>query len=118
MKVVHGLAQGGFVQTFRGRGGGLTLAKDPKQIIIGAVVQYMEGPFKPVECFHTGHWCAIAGACDLPGMLDEAYRAFIAVLERYTLADILKRRRHLARSLLGPVRSRERGGRKVSRPGP
>ncbi|HYB90613.1 MAG TPA: Rrf2 family transcriptional regulator [Candidatus Binataceae bacterium] len=116
MKVVHGLAQGGFVRTYRGRGGGLTLAKDPKEIVIGAVVGYMEGPFKPVECFRPGHWCAIAGACILPGMLDEAFRAFIEVLNRYTLADILERRRHLARRLLAPASPRKRGARKISRP--
>jgi len=116
MKVVHGLAQGGFIRTYRGRGGGLTLAKDPKEIIIGAVVRHMEGPFKPVECFRAGHRCAIVGACDLPGMLDEAFRAFITVLDRYTLADILERRAHLARRLFGPARSGERGARKINPP--
>jgi Rrf2 family transcriptional regulator, nitric oxide-sensitive transcriptional repressor len=106
--VVHGLAQGGFVRTYRGKGGGLTLAKDPKEIIIGAVVRHMEGSFKPVECFRTSNKCAITGACALPVILDEAFQAFIMVLDRYTLADLLGRRAHLARSLFGPKRSRER----------
>jgi len=116
MKVVHGLAQGGFVQTYRGKGGGLTLAKDPKGITIGAVVRHMEGPFKPVECFRTRDKCAITGACDLPNILDEAFQAFITVLDRYTLADLLERRTHLVRRLFGPARARERGIRKINPP--
>jgi len=116
MKVVHGLAQGGFVRTHRGKGGGLTLAKDPKDIIIGAVVRHMEGPFKPVECFRSGNECAITSACDLPNILDEAFQAFIRILDRYTLADLLERRTHLARRLFGPARSQERGARKIHSP--
>jgi Rrf2 family nitric oxide-sensitive transcriptional repressor len=116
MKVVHGLAQGGFVRTYRGKGGGLTLAKDPKDITIGSVVRHMEGPFKPVECFRTGNKCAITGACDLPSILDEALLAFITVLDRYTLADLLERRAHLTRRLFGPARSRDRGARKTNAP--
>jgi Rrf2 family transcriptional regulator, nitric oxide-sensitive transcriptional repressor len=54
----------------------------------------------------------ISGACDLPNMLEEAFQAFIRVLDRYTLADILKRRTYLARRLFGPARTRERGNRK------
>jgi Rrf2 family transcriptional regulator, nitric oxide-sensitive transcriptional repressor len=115
MKVVHGLAQGGFVRTYRGKGGGLTLARDPQDIIIGAVVRHMEGPFKPVECFRTGNKCAITGACDLPDILGEAFQAFITALDRYTLADLLERRTHLARRLFGPARSRERGIRNSNR---
>jgi len=114
MKVVHGLAQGGFVLTYRGKGGGLTLAKDPKDIIIGAVVRHMEGPFKPVECFRTGNKCAIADACDLPNILNEAFQAFIMVLDRYTLADLLERRSHLERRLFGPAPSRKRAARKIN----
>ncbi len=116
MKVVHGLAQGGFVRTYRGKGGGLTLAKNPKEIIIGAVVRHMEGPFKPVECFRTGNKCAITGACDLPSILDEAFQAFITVLSRYTLADLLERADNLARRLFGPAQSRKRDARKINPP--
>jgi Rrf2 family nitric oxide-sensitive transcriptional repressor len=116
MKVVHGLAQGGFVRTYRGKGGGLTLAKDPKDITIGSVMRHMEGQFKPVECFRTGNKCAITGACDLPSILDEAFLAFITVLDGYTLADLFERREHLARRLFGPARSRYRGARKTNAP--
>ncbi|MGH7814479.1 MAG: RrF2 family transcriptional regulator [Candidatus Binataceae bacterium] len=113
MKVVHGLAQGGFVRTYRGKGGGLTLARDPLDIVIGAVVRHMEGPFKPVECFHAGNQCAISGACELPNILGEAFQAFAAVLDRYTLAAFLERRTQLARRLFAP---RGRGGKVLEQP--
>ncbi len=112
MKVVHGLALGGFVRTYRGKGGGLTLAKDPKDIAIGEVLRHMEGPFEPVECFRTANKCALTGACDLPAILDEAFQAFLNVLDRYTLADILERRSDLARRLFGAV-GRERVTRRI-----
>lgn len=116
MKVVHGLARGGFVRTYRGKGGGLALARDPKGILIGAVVRHMEGPFRPVECFRTRNKCTISGACDLPDILEEACQAFLAVLDRYTLADLLTRRIQLARRLFGSTRSRARGERKIRLP--
>ena len=112
MKVVHGLAQGRFLRTYRGKGGGLTLAKDPKDIVIGAVVRRMEGPFKPVECFRTGNECVITNVCALPSVLDEAFQAFIAVLDRYTLADLVNRRTRLASRLFGSARSQRRDVRK------
>ncbi|MGH7907497.1 MAG: RrF2 family transcriptional regulator [Candidatus Binataceae bacterium] len=115
-KVVHGLGQGGFVRTYRGRGGGLTLARDASEIVIGAVVRHMEGPFKPVECFRSGNRCAISGACDLPNFLGEAFQAFIAVLDHYTLADLLKRRTQLTRRLFISERARGRGARRINPP--
>ncbi len=100
MKIVHGLAQGGFIRTRRGKGGGMGLAREPEAISIGAVVRYMEGPFRPVECFRPDNRCAIAGACELPAVLEEAFAEFLAVLDRYTLAHLLQQRRQLQRRLL------------------
>jgi Rrf2 family transcriptional regulator, nitric oxide-sensitive transcriptional repressor len=99
MKVVNGLARGGFVRTFRGKGGGLTLARPPEEIKLGAVVRYMEGPFRPVECFRAGNECVITGPCTLPPILQEAFRSFVATLDRYTLADLVKGPTRLARRL-------------------
>jgi len=106
MKVVHGLAKGGFILTYRGKGGGFRLAKSAKDIAIGAVLRHTEGPFEPVECFRAGSKCPISGPCGLPGILDEAFEAFSKVLDRYTLEDILERRSRLTRRLFGAVRER------------
>lgn len=101
VKVVHGLAQGGFVRTYRGKGGGVALAREPRDINIGAVVRYTEGPFKPVECFRGDYnHCVVTRVCRLAGILQDACDAFLATLDRYTLADLLTKpaalRQHLA----------------------
>ena len=93
MKVVHRLALAGFVATTRGRGGGMRLALQPKDINIGAVVRACENDMRIVECFDPpSNTCPIAPACALPRVLDEALAAFVGVLDRYTLEDLLKPR--------------------------
>lgn len=93
MKVVHHLAQGGFLDTQRGRGGGFTLARTPGEISVGAVVRHSEPDMKMADCAH----CAIRPACGLSGILAEATNAFLAVLDKYSLADAARDRSGLAR---------------------
>jgi Rrf2 family nitric oxide-sensitive transcriptional repressor len=87
-KVVHQLGRLGLVRTIRGRGGGLRLALAPGEIVVGAVVRQTEEDLALVECF-GGAACAITSACRLRQALGEALSAFLAVLDRYTLADLL-----------------------------
>ncbi|HET8694549.1 MAG TPA: Rrf2 family transcriptional regulator [Aquabacterium sp.] len=88
-KVVHQLAKGGWIETVRGKGGGLTLARSADAISVGEVVRQTEGDVIPAECFSSGEsHCAIVRHCGLKGVLAEAADAFQAVLDRYTLADI------------------------------
>lgn len=113
VKVVHGLARGGFLATYRGRGGGVTLSRDPADIRLGDVVRYSEGPIKPVTCFYDRELCVISPACMLPAILSEAVASFLATLDRYTLADLLTHRRHLLRLLSGPAKTlRQQTGRR------
>jgi Rrf2 family nitric oxide-sensitive transcriptional repressor len=93
MKVVHQLGLRGYVETLRGRRGGLRLARPPQTIGVGAVVRESEESLALVECFEAGSDCAIEPACGLRGALHEALEAFLAVLDRYTLADLVARRR-------------------------
>ena len=100
VKIVHGLARGGFIRSYRGKGGGIKLAREPREIGIGDVVRYNEGPLRPAECFRgTENQCVITGACMLTGILREACDNFPATLDRYTLADLLARRSRLTRQL-------------------
>jgi len=100
VKVVHRLARGGFVRTFRGKGGGVMLARDPGAIGVGDVVRYAEGPMRLVECFRAGdNRCVITPACTLSAALREAGESFLTVLDRYTIADLLGNRGRLARLL-------------------
>lgn len=88
-KVVNLLARKGWVETLRGRKGGIVLARAAEAIRIGRVVRDTEGAAVPAECFETGtSHCAIAHCCRLKGVLHEAVEAFHAVLDRYTLADL------------------------------
>jgi len=90
VKVVHNLATQGFINTTRGRGGGITLARAPAKINIGDVVRHTEVNFHLVECFdRERNTCPIAAACFLKSALYEAQQAFVAVLDRYSLADVV-----------------------------
>lgn len=90
MKVVNTLGRLGIVVPTRGRGGGLVLARDPAEIRVGDVVRDMEENLTLVECFRrTDNTCPIAGICRLERLLAQALRAFLAVLDGVTLADLL-----------------------------
>lgn len=99
-KVVARLAQLGYVETLRGRDGGVRLAKAAEQIVVGAVVRATEDNLNLVECFDPEtNQCPIAPACALAPALDEALTAFLQVLDRYTLADLIAKPRSLTRLL-------------------
>lgn len=100
MKVAHHLGIGGYIETVRGRGGGLRLGKPAAQIRIGEVIRFTEQDLAIVECMGAVSECRLTPACTLRGMLGEALQAFFAVLDRYTLADVVRQRVSLA-SLLG-----------------
>jgi len=90
VKVVHNLAAEGFIKSVRGRGGGLALALSPDKINIANVVRHTEVTFDLVECFDLkSNTCPIAAACFLKRALYEAQQAFMKVLDRYTLEDVL-----------------------------
>lgn len=90
VKVVNHLAQQGFIHTLRGKHGGMALARPAHQIIIGEVVRHTEPNFEIVECFNrdTNH-CVLAPDCRLKSVLNEASLAFLATLDRYTIADTI-----------------------------
>ncbi|HWL80749.1 MAG TPA: Rrf2 family transcriptional regulator [Roseomonas sp.] len=92
VKVVHNLGRGGFVETTRGRGGGLRLARPPEEIRVGEVVRFTEEDMALVACFQppgTTASCALIDACRLQLLLGEALNAFLAVLDGKALADLL-----------------------------
>ena len=87
-KVVHGLARAGYVASARGRGGGIRLARPASQIVVGEVVRRTEDGFELFDCAS----CLIAPACGLTPVVGEALAAFLGVLDRYTLADLVARK--------------------------
>lgn len=100
-KVIARLAQLGYVETIRGRVGGVRLARPVEQINVGEVVRATEDNLNLVECFDPlTNQCPIAPACALAPALDEALSAFFAVLDRYTLADLTAKPRALSKLLV------------------
>lgn len=89
MKVVNQLVREGFLEGQRGKGGGLRLAMQPDQIRVGDVLRTMEPDMKLVECFDKKGTCLVDRGCRLKRALSEALDAFLAVLDRYSLKDLL-----------------------------
>ncbi|MBR0566059.1 Rrf2 family transcriptional regulator [Azoarcus sp. L1K30] len=89
-KVVHQLGRGGFIETLRGKGGGMRLARPPHRIVLGEVLRQTETDFSLVECFTTDSHCQIEAGCQLKPILGEAMAAMLRVVDRYTLADTLR----------------------------
>lgn len=88
VKVVHKLAQLGFILSTRGKNGGIKLAYPANEIFIGDVVRKTEPSFCLVECFNEKtNRCAITGICRLKGILSEGLQAFLNVLDQYTLEE-------------------------------
>jgi Rrf2 family nitric oxide-sensitive transcriptional repressor len=101
MKVAHQLGVAGYVETVRGRGGGLRLAKPAETIGLADVVRTTEPDMAIVSCFKpVDAPCTIRPCCVLRRALEQARDAFMVVLEGYTLGDLAKPRTRLA-GLLG-----------------
>ena len=100
MKVAYQLGQAGYIETVRGRNGGLRLGKAPSQIVVGEVVRRMEPDFAVVECQNPAGYCKITPSCVLRSAMREAVQAFLDKLDQYTLEDLLRTKSKL-RHLLG-----------------
>jgi Rrf2 family nitric oxide-sensitive transcriptional repressor len=100
MKIVHQLGVAGDIETIRGRNGGIRLGKPAASINLGTVVRRTEVDLDLVVCFDGSATCAISKACVLRTVLQEALAAFLAVLDCYTLADLVAPRARLG-ALLG-----------------
>jgi Rrf2 family transcriptional regulator, nitric oxide-sensitive transcriptional repressor len=89
MKVTHALGKTGWVETVRGRNGGMRLGTDHRKLRLGQVVQRLESDFALVECLGEANQCVLTGGCGLERALLLARDAFFAELDRYTLADLV-----------------------------
>lgn len=100
MKVVHQLGQAGYIDTVRGRGGGMRLARPAIDIVLGDVIRFTEPDMDIVPCFTADNQdCPLRRVCRLRGALDRARTAFLDVLDDYTLADLTGNEQALKASL-------------------
>lgn len=88
VKIINTLANQGLIETTRGKGGGVKLARPAHTIVVGEVVRITEPNMDLVECFNLKtNQCGIVRGCALKAQLYEARRAFMTVMDKYTLAD-------------------------------
>jgi Rrf2 family nitric oxide-sensitive transcriptional repressor len=90
VKVVHNLSRLGYIESIRGRHGGIKLAKPPNEINVGEVVRNVEPHFHLVDCMNgNADHCNVVPVCRLKGILQTALDQFVAVLDQYTVADLV-----------------------------
>ena len=87
VKIVHALGKANILHTVRGKGGGIRLQRPPADINIGDVVRHLEPSLDIIDC--NSPPCRLRKACQLRPILDEASDAFVGVLDKYTLADLV-----------------------------
>ncbi|MEP0521478.1 MAG: iron-responsive transcriptional regulator RirA [Hyphomicrobiales bacterium] len=89
-KILQPLVEAGFMETVRGRNGGVRLAMPARDITLLAVVKSTEENFAMAECFEDDAAdCPLVGSCALNGALREALNAFFEVLSGYTIDDLV-----------------------------
>lgn len=97
VKIAHQLGRHGYLETVRGRGGGIRLGRPAASITVGEIVRITETPIELVECFNADkNTCPLIGACRLSSALDDALEAFLKVLDGVTIADISGNQSQLA----------------------
>jgi Rrf2 family nitric oxide-sensitive transcriptional repressor len=89
VKVAYDLSQRGYIETVRGRNGGMRLARKAEDITVGEIIRWTEAPLELVECFNPEtNTCPLQGHCHLSRGIQRALRAFLSVLDDLTIADI------------------------------
>ena len=104
-KVVHALGKQAVIETLRGRGGWIRLARPPEAIRLGEVVRQTEGGLQSPDCAS----CPLSPGCVLTGVLHKAMRAFFAVFDDYTVADLIVPERGLQALLHQPAAETDEG---------
>tara|TARA_R110002049_G_scaffold244403_1_gene418323 strand:- start:96 stop:527 length:432 start_codon:yes stop_codon:yes gene_type:complete len=100
MKVVNDLVNNGLVVSVRGRLGGIKLGQPAEQINIGALIRGLEATDRIVDCDNGP--CLFRGQCGFDLAVQKATDAFFAELDRYTLADLVKRKGKLSQLIRMP----------------
>lgn len=104
MKVAQRLVSEGYVESVRGRGGGLALARAPEALNLGTIVRAFEDVGTFVECFDpVTNKCAATPACGLKHILAGGVAAFMAHLDQFCVADLVNDRRLFAEALRIPM---------------
>lgn len=117
VKVVHHLGRLGYVETLRGKHGGMRLAMRPEEINVGKLVRETEASLQIVECFGDDDACVLTPVCVLKHALNDALQAFLEQLDQYTLKDLIKPASDINEQLIkiAPAPVKNRGATQSSR---
>lgn len=95
-KILSGLTSQGFVETVRGRNGGIRLSAPAEQIRLGDVVRRIEENFEMAECFKDGDVsCPLVATCGMNEALSRALQSFFDILNEYTIADLIRKNHNI-----------------------
>ena len=95
VKVVHSLSRCGYIQSFKGKGGGIILLDAVRRMTLREIIETLEPDLDLVECFSQNGQCCITPVCRLKNILAEAHNAFMQELDKYKLADIASNQKEL-----------------------
>lgn len=96
-KIVHHLGKLGYLETIRGKSGGFRLGMSPKDINVGKLVRVLENSLAPIDC--SKPYCRFTPSCQLKGVLADAVAAYLAVIDAFTLEDIVSNKDELKQLL-------------------
>ena len=86
VKIVHFMGKQEWILTTRGKGGGIRLNPQAKQLKLGSIVRILQGEQEIVDCIP----CVLRMSCGLKGILDQAMSQFYQSLDQYTLDEVLQ----------------------------
>lgn len=89
MKVTNRLSRAGWIETIRGKNGGMRLMRAPAEMPLGAIIRDIENDLALVECLGDKGSCSLIGNCALPRILSGALSKFMEYLDQHSLADLL-----------------------------
>lgn len=90
-KILLSLNAAGYMETLRGRNGGIRLARPADQIRLGDVIRDIEENFELAECFQAeGSDCPLVTSCGMNEALNRALAGFFDILNEYTIADLAR----------------------------
>lgn len=93
--ILNHLKSGGFVQSWRGPEGGYRLARPAKEILVGEILRFIDGPIAPVDCVSHSRpsECTFHGECPFFELWSDVRLAISNVVDRISFEDLVERNR-------------------------
>lgn len=91
-QVLLELKKGGFIESRRGKIGGYQLSRPPKQITLGQVIRFVDGPLEPIACINECYSdCGDLHQCAFRPIWQQVFQATSKIVDNITFADLAKK---------------------------